>query len=87
MRRKSDERGPFSAHGMLPMHYAPLADGEVPEREFALPLPTEKAQWHVASVAARLFWQRAVSHQRLSVAFRAICCANASMLDGLLDRV
>lgn len=77
------------AYDMLPMHYAPLAGGEVPTREFAppLPLPTEKTQWRAACVAATSFWHSAATDQRISVAFRKICKVNAGALALLLDRV
>jgi hypothetical protein len=68
-------------YDMLPMFYAPLAGGEVPEREFGaqppLPLPPQKADWHLACEAALQFWRRAEQDARISEDFRQRCGANA----------
>ena len=77
------------AYDMLPMHYAPLAGGEVAEREFspALPLPRERAVWQKACRAALVFWQMASGDTRVSPVFRQVCVANAECLEGLAARV
>jgi hypothetical protein len=71
---------------MLPMFYAPLAGGEVPEREFGalptLPLPPQKADWHLACEAALQFWRRAEQDARISEDFRQRCGANARKIQG-----
>jgi serine/threonine protein kinase HipA of HipAB toxin-antitoxin module len=73
-------------YDMLPMLYAPLAGGEVPERSFsaspgaALPLPSQRADWLVAHVAAQAFWQRAADDERIGADFRRICALNAENL-------
>jgi hypothetical protein len=70
------------AYDMLPMLYAPLAGGEVPQREFAppLPLPAQRAVWLAACAAAQGFWAAAAQDGRISAAFRAVCQQNAARL-------
>lgn len=76
-------------YDMLPMLYAPLPGGEVPERRFqpVSPLPPEQAVATRARVAAQRFWARCANDQRISPGFRNICQANALALAGTaLDR-
>lgn len=76
------------AYDMLPMLYAPLAGGEVPDREFrpALPLPAQRAAWRVACEAAIMFWRRASTDRRISEAFRATSAVNALLLQTRLEQ-
>jgi hypothetical protein len=69
-------------YDMVPMLYAPLPGGEVPQRDFEppLPLPPQRAVWSQACEAALLFWQRAAEDARLSAAFRRTCAANLRRL-------
>lgn len=73
-------------YDMLPMFYAPLAGGEVPEREFGvqppLPLPPQKTDWHLACEAALQFWRQAEQDARISSDFRQRCGANARKIEG-----
>ena len=70
------------AYDMLPMHYAPLRGGELPERTFVpdLPLPTEADQWRRAADAAARYWHRCAGDARISADFRRICAGNADLL-------
>ena len=77
------------AYDMLPMHYAPLAGGEVPRRSFEppLPLPPQRSIWTSACVAAMFFWNRASEDARISEEFRRISASNAQHLKRITDRV
>ena len=70
------------AYDMLPMHYAPLRGGEVPQRAFApeLPLPAEADDWRKAADAAARYWYRCAGDERISVGFRRVCADNAKAL-------
>ena len=70
------------AYDMLPMHYAPLRGGEVPQRAFVpeLPLPAEADHWRKAADAAARYWHRCAGDERISAEFRQICAANAETL-------
>lgn len=70
------------AYDMLPMHYAPLRGGELPERAFVpdLPLPAEAAQWRTAADAAARYWHRCAGDARIGADFRRICAGNADLL-------
>jgi serine/threonine protein kinase HipA of HipAB toxin-antitoxin module len=70
------------AYDMLPMHYAPLRGGELPQRLFApeLPLPAESAHWRTAADAAVRYWHRCAGDPRISAEFRRTCAANADAL-------
>ena len=72
------------AYDMLPMLFAPLAGGEVAERQFAppLPLPRERPVWQAACSAALRFWRTAASDSRISAGFRAICRTQGERLEG-----
>ena len=76
------------AYDMLPMHYAPLPGGELPTRPFepALPLPPQRTTWVVACAVAIDFWRRAAADDRIGVAFRRTCAANALRLGQLADK-
>ncbi len=69
-------------YDMLPMLYAPLPGGEVPQREFdpPLPLPTQRSAWAIACEAALSFWQSTAGDKRISAPFRRTCSANAQRL-------
>ena len=77
------------AYDMLPMHYAPLAGGEVPRRSFEppLPLPPQRTIWTAACVAAVSFWNRASKDARISEDFRRMGASNAKYLQQMADRV
>jgi len=66
---------------MLPMLYAPLPGGEVPQREFTpvLPLPSQRDGWREAGAAAIEFWERAGNDVRISTPFESFA---ASMRNG-----
>jgi HipA-like C-terminal domain len=70
------------AYDMLPMLYAPLRGGELPERAYEppLPLPNEAQAWHEAAEAAHTFWLRCSAEARIGDAFRRTCEQNAAVL-------
>ena len=70
------------AFDQVSMLYAPLADGQVPARTFALPRATSDTLdvWDDARAAAREFWGRASNDPRLSGDIRDVCSANARAL-------
>lgn len=76
-------------YDMLPMRYAPLAGGEVPERELSpvLPLPGQRPVWLGACAAAIAFWRAAAVDRRIGKDFRAMCAGNADELMRLRDRL
>jgi hypothetical protein len=67
------------AFDQVSMLYAPLADGQVPSGDLALPGATFDTLdvWDDARMAAREFWERASGDDRLSDDGRSICAANA----------
>ncbi len=69
-------------YDMLPMLYAPLSGGEIPQRQFtpALPLPRQAEAWKMAYAAAQDFWLSASLDDRISESFRDICRANQAQL-------
>lgn len=76
---------PFSltpAYDMLPMMYAPGAQGELAEREFAPrpPMPVVAAVWAEAAAAAIQFWARAAEDAMVSEGFRATATGNGKTL-------
>lgn len=77
------------AYDMLPMAYAPLPGGEVPQREFApaLPLPAERASWLTSCRGAIAFWREAATDTRVGEAFRGVCRANAARLEEVAGKV
>jgi hypothetical protein len=70
------------AYDMLPMMYAPLAGGEVPERHYrpSWPQPAQRETWQAACDAALAFWQAAASDERISPSFRQLCAGNVRKL-------
>ena len=66
-------------YDMLPMLYAPSADGQVTERKFVPPLPTPEslAEWKEASSLARAYWEQVSKDPRISKSFRAIAAKNS----------
>ena len=77
------------AYDMLPMLYAPLAGGEVPQRQFetALPMPVEQVAWDVAFKMALAFWDAAAKDDRITAGFREICHTNLQMLIMIGERL
>lgn len=77
------------AYDMLPMGYAPLPGGEVPQRDFEppLPLPAQREIWQVACSAAIAFWREASADRRISTAFQAVCAAKVPELNDIAARV
>ncbi len=76
------------SYDMLPMAYAPLPGGEVPEviPNFALPVPAEREEWLKACACAISFWEQAANDLRISDQFRTHCHANAQTLADLRHR-
>ncbi len=74
-------------YDMLPMMYAPLGGGELPQVTYAprLPLPHEREVWLQAATAAAAFWDSAAQDVRISPAFRALCADNHQTLARLVD--
>lgn len=72
------------AYDMLPMAYAPLRGGELPNFSFDPPeaRPEEMEAWRAAAGAAIVFWQRCALDDRIGSAFREICAANAGRIEG-----
>jgi hypothetical protein len=70
------------AYDMLPMLYAPLRGGEVPERAFvpSVPLPAEETTWRRAKEIAVRYWQCCAADRRIGADFRRICAGNAAVL-------
>jgi hypothetical protein len=77
------------AYDMLPMAYAPLAGGEVPQRDYAPapPLPSQRAAWLAACAIAIDFWNGSALDTRITEPFRDICRANAARLRDLAEKV
>lgn len=77
------------AYDMLPMMYAPLSGGEVPQRQFIpqLPLPREAEAWKLAIAAALAFWKAASVDIRISAVFRSICQENIQQLEKVKSAV
>ena len=69
------------AYDMLPMRYAPAADGAVntPEWRTPAPPPFAVSQWRSARSAATRFWQRVAADSRVTAEMRAL--ARATQLD------
>jgi hypothetical protein len=78
------------AYDMLPMQYAPLRGGDVPEPTYPaqdLPVPPRgrEDRWATAVQAALNFWREASKDKRIGEAFRAICANNADSLQRWAD--
>jgi hypothetical protein len=73
------------SYDMLPMRYAPLRGGDVPDPGFPvhdLPMPPRGRQdrWHSVLSSALDFWREASRDSRISDPFRDICIRNADAL-------
>ena len=70
------------AYDLLPMAYAPLSGGELPQPKYTppLPRPDQQAAWGRAFDAAQRFWERAAADERISEGFRAVCGDNLERL-------
>ncbi len=70
------------AYDMLPMMYAPLRGGELPDRRYApaLPLPAESNVWQQVAPAAVSYWHMCSEDTRISQDFRQVCAENAQVL-------
>jgi hypothetical protein len=77
------------AYDMLPMAYAPMRGGELPNREFSPdpPLPAEAPIWRQAAEAAVYYWNICAEDTRISTDFRRICDDNGRKLATLLSRM
>jgi hypothetical protein len=77
------------AYDMLPMAYAPMRGGELPNREYSpdLPLPAEAPIWRQAAEAAVYFWNMCAEDPRIGTDFRRICDVNGRNMTTLLSRM
>ena len=77
------------AYDMLPMAYAPMRGGELPNREFlpAPPLPAEAPIWIKAAEAAVYFWNLCAGDTRISADFRRVCGDNGRTMAALVSRM
>lgn len=77
------------AYDMLPMTYAPMRGGELPNRTFSpdLPLPAETHTWRQAAEAAIYFWSLCAADIRISAGFRQSCDDNRRNLTALIATV
>jgi len=77
------------AYDMLPMAYAPMRGGELPNREFSpdLPLPSEAPLWIQAAKAAVYFWNICAGDTRISTDFRRTCDDNGRNMATSLSRM
>jgi hypothetical protein len=78
------------AYDMLPMQYAPLRGGDVPEGDYALqdlPLPRRgnEVRWQNVLNAALSFWGEASRDKRIGEPFRKICASNGDLLERWAD--
>jgi len=83
-----DDALPFRitpAYDMLPMLWAPGAQGEIMERAFAPPppLPASRKLWQEASAWAALFWDRVANDTRLSAEFGHFARTSSALLQRL----
>ena len=76
-------------YDMLPMAYAPMRGGELPNRKFSpdAPLPAEAPIWKQAAEAAVYFWNLCAEDTRISTDFRRICGDNGRNLAALRLRI
>jgi hypothetical protein len=77
------------AYDMLPMMYAPMRGGELPNRKFSpdAPLPAEAPVWMQAAEAAVYFWNICAEDTRISTDFLRICDDNGRKMATLLSRM
>jgi HipA-like C-terminal domain len=77
------------AYDMLPMAYAPMRGGELPNRKFSPdpPLPAEAPIWRQAAEAAVYFWNICAEDTRIGADFRQICDDNGRNLATLISRM
>ncbi len=75
------------AYDMLPMAYAPLGGGELPQREFTPPLPSpaQTGAWRLALPAACAFWSAAATDARISSSFRQVAADNLLRLQRVAE--
>lgn len=75
-------------YDMLPMAYAPMRGGELPNREFSpdAPLPAEASIWRQAAEAAFHFWKLCSEDARISADFRRACDNNGRNMARLISR-
>lgn len=76
------------SYDMLPMLWAPSAQGEMTERNFtpSPPLPAFRDEWQQASVWAVDFWQRVANDIRISAGFRPIAEQAHAVVNRLRNR-
>ena len=76
------------AYDMLPMCFAPGAQGELVEREFSPhpPLPGILDVWREAAAAAAEFWSAVIDDQRLSPEFRVVASRCAAVVERIRAR-
>jgi hypothetical protein len=75
-------------YDMLPMFYAPGAQGELGERVFAPrpPLAGVADIWNEAAAAALRFWEKVTAEEAVSDSFRAIAARNLETVQRLVSR-
>lgn len=76
------------SYDMLPMLFAPGAQGELIERSFAPrpPLPSVASVWPEAARGALEFWERVLADSRVSAGFRTIANQARSAVRSLTGR-
>jgi HipA-like C-terminal domain len=76
------------SYDMLPMLWAPGAQGDLGQRVFAPrpPLPAIATIWKEVAPVALAFWARVVADERISREFRAIAQAAGAAIQGMLTR-
>jgi hypothetical protein len=77
------------AYDMLPMLWAPVAQGEIVERNFVPlpPTPANSADWLVAASWAERFWERVAADSRISAEFATIARRARETVSTLRARV
>lgn len=86
-----DDADPFSlapSYDMLPMLFAPGAQGELVERSFAPrpPLPSVASVWPDAARCALEFWERVLADPRVSAGFRTLANQARGAVRSLVER-
>ena len=76
------------SYDMLPMFYAPGAQGDLSPRfhEPRPPLPALAAVWAEAAAAAGEFWRRVATDERISAGFREVAQTSGAGLQRMLAR-